>query len=87
MMQKAVRSAAFAFGPALAAARHDDHVLRRIAGRIGLLDGVEVFDGDSDLHERIWAELMLTPSAPQGPPRDELLQRPTAAWTRGDLGP
>lgn len=72
----------FAFGPALAAAAYDDHVLRRVIGRIGLLDRVEVFDGDHDLHdriERIWAELMQTPP-PQGPPRDELLKRTTAAF-------
>ncbi|KJK49851.1 hypothetical protein UK23_12625 [Lentzea aerocolonigenes] len=69
----------FAFGPALAAAPHDDHVLRRIVGRIGLLDRVSVFDTDSDLHdriERIWPQLTRTPA---GPPREELLQIITGA--------
>lgn len=64
----------FAFGAALAAAPHDDHVLRRTIGRIGLLDRVSVFDTDSDLHdriERIWPLLTRTPA---GPPRDELLR-------------
>jgi 2-polyprenyl-6-methoxyphenol hydroxylase-like FAD-dependent oxidoreductase len=63
----------FAFGTALAAAPHDDHVLRRTVRRIGLLDRTEVFDDDSDLHdriERIWAGLTRTRP---GPPRDELL--------------
>ncbi|GAB2845169.1 FAD-dependent oxidoreductase [Lentzea nigeriaca] len=64
----------FAFAAALAAAPHDDLVLRRTVGRIGLLDRVSVFDTDSDLHdriERIWAQLTRTPV---GPPRDELLR-------------
>lgn len=63
----------FAFGTALAAAPHDDHVLRRTVRRVGLLDRTEVFDNDSDLHdriERIWAGLTRTRP---GPPREELL--------------
>jgi 2-polyprenyl-6-methoxyphenol hydroxylase-like FAD-dependent oxidoreductase len=64
----------FAFGTALATAPHDDHVLRRTVGRVGLLDRTEVFDTDSDLHdriERIWAGL----ARPRpGPPREELLR-------------
>ncbi|GGU61783.1 hypothetical protein GCM10010178_62460 [Lentzea flava] len=67
----------FAFAAALAAAPHDDLVLRRTVGRIGLLDRVSVFDTDSDLHgriERIWAGLT---RARPGPPRDELLRRIT----------
>ncbi len=69
----------FAFGAALAAAPHDDHVLRRTIGRIGLLDRVAVFDTDSDLHdriERIYARLTRPPSP--GPPREELLRAVTA---------
>lgn len=65
----------FAFAAALATAPHDDHVLRRTVGRIGLLDRAAVFDTDSDLHdriERIWAGLPRP--APAGPPRDELLR-------------
>ncbi|WP_112272618.1 FAD-binding protein [Lentzea terrae] len=64
----------FAFGTALAAAPHDDLVLRRTVRRIGLLDRTEVFDDDSDLHdriERIWAGLSRTRS---GPPRGDLLE-------------
>jgi 2-polyprenyl-6-methoxyphenol hydroxylase-like FAD-dependent oxidoreductase len=66
----------FAFSAALAAAPHDDLVLRRIIGRIGLLDRTATFDDDPELHrriERIFAELMADPPAPPGPPRDELL--------------
>ncbi|MEU0883561.1 FAD-binding protein [Lentzea sp. NPDC005914] len=64
----------FAFAAALATAPHDDHVLRRTVGRVGLLDRVSVFDTDDDLHgriERIWPQLTRTPA---GPPRDELLR-------------
>jgi 2-polyprenyl-6-methoxyphenol hydroxylase-like FAD-dependent oxidoreductase len=72
----------FAFGPALAAAPHDDLVLRRTIGRIGLLDRTATFDEDSDLHqriERIWARLTVEPRPPPGPPRDELLALAAAA--------
>ena len=68
----------FAFGPALAAAPHDDLVLRRAIGRIGLLDRTATFDDDHDLHrriERIFAELTATPPPSPGPPRAELLAR------------
>ena len=66
----------FAFAAALAAAPHDDLVLRRTIRRIGMLDRTAVFDRDGDLHERverIFGELMRTPPPPAGPPRDELL--------------
>jgi 2-polyprenyl-6-methoxyphenol hydroxylase-like FAD-dependent oxidoreductase len=66
----------FAFAAALAAAPHDDHVLRRTVGRVGLLDRTAVFDEDDDLHHRIetiFAQLMRDPPPPAGPPRDELL--------------
>jgi 2-polyprenyl-6-methoxyphenol hydroxylase-like FAD-dependent oxidoreductase len=72
----------FAFAPALAAAPHDDLVLRRIIGRIGLLDRTATFDDDSVLHERIeqiWARLTATPPPRPGPPRDELLALMAAA--------
>jgi 2-polyprenyl-6-methoxyphenol hydroxylase-like FAD-dependent oxidoreductase len=72
----------FSFGPALAAAPHDDLVLRRTVGRIGLLDRTARFDDDAELHgriERIFAELTAQPPAPAGPPRDELLALVSAA--------
>jgi 2-polyprenyl-6-methoxyphenol hydroxylase-like FAD-dependent oxidoreductase len=68
----------FAFAGALAAAPHDDTVLRRTIRRIGLLDRTAVFDQDEALHERIEAILRRVaqrPPAPPGPPRDELLAR------------
>ncbi len=66
----------FAFGPALAAAPHDDLVLRRAVGRIGLLDRTCTFDEDEEVQdriERIYADLTATPTPPPGPPRGELL--------------
>jgi 2-polyprenyl-6-methoxyphenol hydroxylase-like FAD-dependent oxidoreductase len=72
----------FAFGPALAAAAHDDHVLRRTIGRIGLLDRTATFDEDADLHgriEEIWARLTVDPPPRAGPSRDELLALAGAA--------
>jgi 2-polyprenyl-6-methoxyphenol hydroxylase-like FAD-dependent oxidoreductase len=66
----------FSFAAALASAPHDDHVLRRTLGRLGLLDRTAVFDEDTELHDRIetiFAELMKDPPPPVGPPRDELL--------------
>jgi 2-polyprenyl-6-methoxyphenol hydroxylase-like FAD-dependent oxidoreductase len=66
----------FASAAALAAAPHDDLVLRRTIGRIGMLDRTSVFDDDSEVHariERIFGELMQDPPPPIGPPRDELL--------------
>ena len=60
---------------ALAAAPHDDTVLRRTIRRIGLLDRVAVFDEDSALHERIEDILAGRSAPPVGPPRDELLSR------------
>jgi 2-polyprenyl-6-methoxyphenol hydroxylase-like FAD-dependent oxidoreductase len=68
----------FAFAAALAAAPHDDHVLRRTLGRVGLLERTAAFDEDTELHDRIEtivAQLMTDPPAPPGPPRDELLKR------------
>jgi 2-polyprenyl-6-methoxyphenol hydroxylase-like FAD-dependent oxidoreductase len=68
----------FSFVAALAAAPHDDLVLRRTIRRIGLLDRTAVFDEDHALHDRI--EMILArhaayaPPSP-GPPRDELLAR------------
>jgi hypothetical protein len=72
----------FSFTGALAAAPHDDLVLRRTIRRIGLLDRTSVFDEDEALHDRIEAILQrLTPQAqsPPGPPREELLARVAAA--------
>lgn len=63
---------------ALVAAAHDDLVLRRAIGRIGLLDRTAVFDEDEGLHDRIettFARVMAKPPPPAGPPRDELLER------------
>ena len=68
----------FAFAAALAAAPHDDDVLRRTVRRIGLLDRTAVFDGDDVVHRRIeeiFQRLTATPPPPAGPPRDELLGR------------
>jgi len=66
----------FSFVGALAAAPHDDLVLRRTIRRIGLLDRTAVFDADDELHDRIEAilgRLAARPASPPGPPRDELL--------------
>ena len=63
---------------AIAAAPHDDLVLRRTIRRIGLLDRTAVFDTDPALHDRIEAILRrLTTEAPSPPgvPRAELLER------------
>jgi 2-polyprenyl-6-methoxyphenol hydroxylase-like FAD-dependent oxidoreductase len=68
----------FSFAAAIAAAPHDDHVLRRTLGRTGLLDRTAVFDEDTELHNRIetiFARLMNDPPPPAGPPREELLGR------------
>jgi 2-polyprenyl-6-methoxyphenol hydroxylase-like FAD-dependent oxidoreductase len=78
----------FSFATALAAAPHDDHVLRRTIRRIGLLDRTSVFDGDADLHDRIegiFAALMKTPPPPLGPPREELLAMVVAGGTSDQL--
>ena len=75
----------FSFVGALAAAPHDDDVLRRTIRRIGLLDRTAVFDEDAALHERIETILeSLTARAPSPPwpPREELVARIAAddAW-------
>jgi 2-polyprenyl-6-methoxyphenol hydroxylase-like FAD-dependent oxidoreductase len=66
----------FSSAGALAAAPHDDTVLRRTIGRIGLLDRAAVFDEDDALHHRIETILgaLGSPSSP-GPPREDLLVR------------
>ena len=66
----------FSFAAALAAAPHDDLVLRRTIGRIGLLDRTAVFDGDPELHARIetiFGRLMASPSRSPGPSRERLV--------------
>jgi 2-polyprenyl-6-methoxyphenol hydroxylase-like FAD-dependent oxidoreductase len=66
----------FSFAGALAAAPHDDTVLRRTIGRIGLLDRTAVFDDDDALHDRIETILArLGTPTPPGPPREDLLGR------------
>jgi 2-polyprenyl-6-methoxyphenol hydroxylase-like FAD-dependent oxidoreductase len=66
----------FSFAGALAAAPHDDEVLRRTIRRIGLLDRTDAFDDDAALHARIESILSAgPPPRPPGPPRDELLAR------------
>jgi 2-polyprenyl-6-methoxyphenol hydroxylase-like FAD-dependent oxidoreductase len=63
---------------ALAAAPDDDEVLRRVIGRIGLLDRTAAFDDDPAVHDRIEAILARHAARPRpaaGPPRDELLLR------------
>ena len=75
----------FSFVGALAAAPHDDAVLRRTIRRIGLLDRTAVFDEDDALHDRIETildRLTARPPSPPGPPREELLAR-LAALTPG----
>jgi 2-polyprenyl-6-methoxyphenol hydroxylase-like FAD-dependent oxidoreductase len=79
-----IRSAAgcyplFAFAAAIAAAPHDDHVLRRTIGRIGLLDRTATFDDDTELHCRIERIVTASPPPPPGPPRDELLRVASSA--------
>jgi hypothetical protein len=64
------------FVGALAAAPHDDAVLRRTIRRIGMLDRTAVFDEDEELQSRIETILEgLGRPPPPGPPRDELLAR------------
>ncbi len=68
----------FSFVGALAAAPHDDLVLRRTIRRIGLLDRTSVFDEDDALHDRIEAilgRLAASSPSPAGPPREEMLAR------------
>lgn len=65
----------FSFAGALAAAPHDDLVLRRTIRRIGLLDRTAVFDGDEHLHERVEGILRGLPTPPPGLSRDEMLER------------
>ena len=63
---------------ALAAAPHDDLVLRRTIRRIGLLDRTAVFDQDEALHDRIEtivARLAPSSPAPAGASRQEMLAR------------
>jgi 2-polyprenyl-6-methoxyphenol hydroxylase-like FAD-dependent oxidoreductase len=80
----------FSFLGALAAAPHDDLVLRRTVRRIGLLDRIAVFDGDDALHERIETilkRLAAGPTTLPGPPREEMLAHlrtaPSSAELRG----
>jgi 2-polyprenyl-6-methoxyphenol hydroxylase-like FAD-dependent oxidoreductase len=76
----------FSFVGALAAAPHDDLVLRRTIRRIGLLDRTAVFDENEALHHRIETILgRLGPPPPPGPPRNELLARMSAVTA--DVGP
>ncbi len=63
----------FSFAGALAAAPHDDTVLRRTVRRIGLLDRCAVFDEDEALHDRIEAILDAPPPPPPGPSREQML--------------
>jgi 2-polyprenyl-6-methoxyphenol hydroxylase-like FAD-dependent oxidoreductase len=66
----------FSFAGALAAAPHDDTVLRRTIRRIGLLDRTAVFDDDDTLQQRIETILgALGAPPPPGPPRADLLAR------------
>jgi 2-polyprenyl-6-methoxyphenol hydroxylase-like FAD-dependent oxidoreductase len=72
--------ALFSFAGALAAAPHDDTVLRTTIRRIGLLDRTAIFDEDEALHDRIEGIFAgLAPPSPPGPPRDELLAGIAAA--------
>jgi 2-polyprenyl-6-methoxyphenol hydroxylase-like FAD-dependent oxidoreductase len=76
----------FSFVGALAAAPHDDAVLRRTIRRIGLLDRTAVFDEDDELHDRIatiLGRLGSRAASPPGPPREELLARLAAVTPDG----
>ena len=74
----------FSFVGALAAAPHDDAVLRQTIRRIGLLDRTAAFDADDALHDRIEAILgRLSAPAPPGPPREDLLARLATATPVG----
>jgi 2-polyprenyl-6-methoxyphenol hydroxylase-like FAD-dependent oxidoreductase len=76
----------FSFAGALAAAPHDDEILRRTIRRIGLLDRTAVFDEDSVLHHRIETilrRLAARPASPLGPTREELLGRLSAVTPGG----
>ena len=76
----------FSFVGALAAAPHDDIVLRRTIRRIGLLDRTAVFDEDEKLHHRIETiidQLATRPPPPPGPSHDELVARLAAATPAG----
>jgi hypothetical protein len=76
----------FSFAGALAAAPHDDAVLRRTIRRIGLLDRTAVFDRDQALQDQIETILARVPTpapSPPGPPREELLARLAAATPGG----
>jgi 2-polyprenyl-6-methoxyphenol hydroxylase-like FAD-dependent oxidoreductase len=67
----------FAFAAAIAAAPHDDLVLRRTVRRMGLLDRTSVFDDDLEVQDRVEAifeRLAERPPPAPGPPRDELLR-------------
>jgi hypothetical protein len=62
----------------LAAAPHDDLVLRRTIRRIGLLDRTAAFDQDGALHDRIETileKLAASSPTPPGPARQEMLAR------------
>jgi 2-polyprenyl-6-methoxyphenol hydroxylase-like FAD-dependent oxidoreductase len=75
----------FSFAGALAAAPHDDLVLRRTIRRIGLLDRTAVFDQDDALHEQIetiLGRLTARPPSPAGPLREEILTRMAAVRPR-----
>jgi flavin-dependent dehydrogenase len=75
----------FSLAGALAAAPHDDLVLRRTIRRIGLLDRTAVFDHDEALHEQIETileRLTAHPPSPLGPRREEILTRMGAARPR-----
>jgi hypothetical protein len=73
----------FSFLAAIATAPHDDLILRRTIGRIGLLDRTAAFDDDRELHDRIestFARLTADGPPPRpGPPREDLLNLMSSA--------
>ncbi len=68
-----------------AASMMDPAVFRMYMRRMGLLDSTSVLDDDPDMQTRIeelFAQAMLTPRPPPGPPRDEMLATVAAARRR-----
>jgi hypothetical protein len=78
-------AALFGMIAAGAVALVDPEVFRVYVRRIGLLDGTDVFDTDTQLKRRIEArfrELLVSPRPPAGPSRDEMIELVRLAGAR-----